>query len=280
MTKGIVLYMPVIHRGYISFLERNQSADIVLLTANGCKEIDAVIADQLSRDIRCISAEEVGAYLHIKFPSSSIKVIENFDQDGKFLDEFSIIVMPDEDISHALSKKLPNTHVEYDNAFLRWDWRNTIIPKEVIADYEISTKEFDRQMLLEAEKTASKSSDFWRQVGAAIQTEEGLLVAFNEHMPTSMEPYVNGDMRLIMKPGEKPEVCGAIHAEKALFAQALQKGIVLRGRDMYVTTFPCLPCAQMIAKIGIRKLFFKEGYANQNAQEDLKAASVEIVRVK
>ncbi|HWC57422.1 MAG TPA: deaminase [Candidatus Paceibacterota bacterium] len=280
MTKAIVLYMPVIHRGYTDFLQRNQPADIVLLTANGCKGIDKAIADQLSRDIRSIPAEEVGAYLHAKFPGLRIRIIDDFEGSKSFLNQFSSLVMPDEDISHSLEKLVPLATIEYDPAFLRWDWRNTTFPKEVLSDHPVSVNELDRHMLLEAQKIAIKSSDFWRQVGAVVQTGSGLLLAFNKHMPTEMEPYINGDMRLIMKPGESPEVCSALHAERGIITQAAKKGISLEGKNMYVTTFPCLGCAQMIAATGVKKLFFKEGYSNQNATEVLKAAEVEIIRVQ
>ncbi len=277
MTKAIVLYMPVIHQGYVSLIERHQPVDVILLSAQNLKSIDQVIADQFSRDIRTIPTHEVAAYLHCKFPALNIREFEEVEN----LTRFNVLVMPDEDISRILAAKVSSsTSVVFDNAFLRWDWRNTNTPKEVVADYKISTSDLDKELMGIAQNEAQKSSDFWRQVGALIPLKEGFLVAYNEHLPTSMEPYETGDMRLIMKPGEKPEICGAIHAEKALFAKALRKGIALYGEDMYVTTFPCLPCAQMISRVGIKRLFFKEGYSNQNAVELLRAAKVEIIQVK
>lgn len=279
MTKVILAYIPVPHLGYLKLIERHQPADVVLLPLELIKQIDSEIGGQLDRDmklrglslylIRALLKEAYGSY---RFEISFLESIEQ-------LKRYEIVIMPDEDISHSIEKLIPWTTVEYDTWFQRWDWRNTNIPKEVVSDYEISFDQLDRCMLSQAENVATKSSDFWRSVGAAVQTGKELLLAFNEHLPTAWEPYINGCMRIIMKPGEKPEICGAIHAEKALFAEALQKGIVLKGRDIYVTTFPCLPCAQMIAKIGMRKLFFRVGYSNQNAQEVLKAAGVEIIRV-
>lgn len=274
--KAIVLYMPVIHRGYISLIERHSPTHVVLIDAISCKNIDETIADQLSRDIRCIPINEVAAYLHCKFPTLSIREFEGIE----CLNQFGTIIMPDEDVSHALKARLPDGNIVFDNQFLRWDWRNTNIPKEVVADYIVSTDELHKKWMRRTQLDAEKSSDFWRQVGALIPLKEGFLVAYNEHLPTPMEPYESGDMRLIMKPGEKPEICGAIHAEKAVFAKALRQGISLLGKDMYVTTFPCLPCAQMISWVGIKRLFFKEGYSNQNAVEALRAAKVEIIQVK
>ena len=47
---------------------------------------------------------------------------------------------------------------------------------------------------------------------------------------------------------------------------------------MYVTDFPCPPCAKLIAGAGIAKLCFREGYAVLDGQDVLEAAGVEIVR--
>ncbi len=274
--KAIVLYIPVIHRGYVALIERHQPADVILITWERLKPIDAVIADQLSRDIRAIPAEEVAAYLHYKFPALRIRAFERL----KSLQEFKTLVMPDEDISQALKKKLPDAEIVFDNAFLRWDWGSTMVAKEVVADCVISTDDLDRDFMKIAEIEAQKSSDFWRSVGAVVPIGDTFLAAFNKHLPTPMEIYVHGDMRLIMKPGEQPEICNAIHAERSIFAQALRHGIPLEGKSIYTTTYPCLQCAQMMAEIGFKKMFFREGYSNQNAAEVLRKAGIEIIQVK
>lgn len=278
MTKAIVLYMPVIHQGYVALIERHQPADVVLLTAEGCKIIDPVIADQLSRDMRAIPAIEVGAYLHCKFPALRIRIFDELE----YLYQFDGVVMPDEDISYEIKRKLPRrTKVIIDVQFLRHNWNSTNIPKEVIPDSRISTDQLDREFMDIAKLQATQSPDFWRQVGAIVPLDNRkCLTAFNKHLPTAMEPYVNGDIRLIMEPGQDPEICGAIHAERSIFAQAVRHGIPLEGRDIYVTTFPCLQCAQMMVEVGFRKVFFMEGYSNQRAAELLRAAGIEIIQVK
>ncbi len=277
IEKAIVLYMPVVHQGYVALIERHQPADVILLTSENCKSIDPVIADQLSRDIRAIPAHEVAAYLHCKFPALNIRAFDKIEN----LERFNVLVMPDEDISQALKEKiLSPIEVLFDNAFLRWDWRNTNIPKEVAADYAISYSDLDRELMMFAEIEAQKSSDWWRQVAALVPLGDQMLVAFNKHLPTQTESYVYGDMRLIMKPGEQPEICGAIHAERSIFAQAVRYGIPLEGKDIYVTTFPCLGCAQIMEEVKFRKLFFREGYSNQHAAELLKSVGTKIIQVK
>jgi dCMP deaminase len=48
---------------------------------------------------------------------------------------------------------------------------------------------------------------------------------------------------------------------------------------MYVTDFPCPPCAKLIAGAGIAKLYFRSGYAVLDGQEVLEAAGVELLKV-
>jgi dCMP deaminase len=48
---------------------------------------------------------------------------------------------------------------------------------------------------------------------------------------------------------------------------------------MYVTDFPCPPCAKLIAVAGVERLYFREGYAVLDGQDVLAAAGVDLVRV-
>src|SRR6185369_15532026 len=111
-------------------------------------------------------------------------------------------------------------------------------------------------------KEAQKSSDMWRQVGAAIvKGKKIVLTAYNKHLPSDHTPYTNGDPRNNFHKGDHIEISSAIHAEAGLIAEAAKRGLKLKGLDMYATTFPCPPCAKLIAGSGIKTLYFAEGYA-------------------
>ena len=47
---------------------------------------------------------------------------------------------------------------------------------------------------------------------------------------------------------------------------------------MYVTDFPCPPCARLIAAAGISRLYFRDGYAVLDGEEILRAAGVDILQ--
>jgi dCMP deaminase len=290
MNKAIIVYIPVIHQGYKSFLDRHMPADIFLLTSKNLVSIDATIADRLSRDIRALSLGDVESILWDLYPEKKTgafeltlhRTIESLDLD-KFNEhkEYEEVIMLDEDISHVIEGLIPWAKVTYDNAFLRWDWSKTNAVSEVIGEFPVSTDQGDRQIMAMARAQAGGSSDVWRHVGAAIPINgQLLLAAHNEHMPDPHDPYINGDPRLNLRPGQSPEICTAIHAEQNIIAQAAKNGTAINGLSMYVTTFPCPVCARVIAKSGIKKVFFAEGYSTLDAAEILSKADIEIVQVK
>ena len=268
--------MPVIHNGYIEFLERNKDADtIFLLTSEFVSQLDERIGGQLQRDIRAIPVDCVVEFIHRFFARFFTKTLDSFDE----LKDFETIVLLDEDVSDMLKTHINKTIVT-DQAFLRWDWKSVNIAKEVVGKFSITEELQHRTNIAYAVKISSKSSDVWRQVGAVVVLEKRILYACNEHKPNQYIPYIYGDQRLSMTPGEKPDVCGALHAEKSIIAQAAKEGIPLLGESIYVTTFPCSDCARVIVESGITKVFFKEGYSNMDAAEILLKAGIEIFQVK
>ena len=49
--------------------------------------------------------------------------------------------------------------------------------------------------------------------------------------------------------------------------------------EIYVTDFPCPPCAKLIAGAGIERVYYRQGYAVLDGADVLQAAGVEIVHV-
>jgi dCMP deaminase len=128
---------------------------------------------------------------------------------------------------------------------------------------------------------AGKSSDWWRHVASAIVKDgKVLLVAHNHHIPSAQTPYIQGDPRSDFQKGVNLELSTAIHSEASLIAQAAEKGISLRGASVYVTTFPCPPCAKLIAYSGIKKVYYSSGYGVLDGESVLKVKGVEIIFVE
>jgi dCMP deaminase len=195
----------------------------------------------------------------------------------------SQIAMPDEDVSRQFAAQyfLQQT-IEFDGRWkLRWDWGATTFNKRPEVDEEISYEALDRELMLQAQIHAHRSPDWWRQIGALLVRDgRALLVAFNTHVPSEQTAYVLGDPRSNFDPGQHIDASVALHAEAGIIATAARRGIKTEGCDMFVSTFPCPPCAASVAESGIRRLFYVSGYSLIHGADALKAKDIKLVRVE
>ena len=193
------------------------------------------------------------------------------------------IVMPDEDVSRAIATKyLEDKKVTFDGRWkLRWDWGAVHAQRRPEGERVISVNELDRELMRGAFREARRSPDLWRQIGAMlVEDSHILLTAFNRHVPSDQSAYLYGDPRSNFEPGDCIEVSGALHAEMGVLAEAARRRFSPEGCDLYVTTFPCPPCAYPWAHTGIRRLFYVDGYSLVAGAETLQAKGVEIIRVE
>jgi len=276
MGKVIVAFIPVLHEGYRRFFDKNSDAKILYILGS---EITNKF-DYLKKEIRALD------------PILLKKAIESWDIfDGvRILDENMVkdiqvseseIIMPDEDVTRELVQKyFPNKKITFDNIFLRWDKHKVMEKKPVEADQKISVKEFDKKIIEKLSKESEKSSDWWRRIAAAvIKDGKIILMAHNKHVPSEHTPYAHGDPRNTLHKGVGIEYSSVLHSEAGLIAEAAKKGIALDGLDMFVSTFPCPPCAKQIAYSGINKLYYSGGYSILDQESILKSQGVEIIFV-
>lgn len=277
MKKIVIAYVPVLHEGYRRFFEKNKGAKLMLLG----DEIKEKFVP-LVKDIRALPVELIKKSIETWGMFSSVEVA-----DVKFLKSLNTIkdsiVMPDEDIMHELQKeyftKIKNT--EFDSIFLRWDKHKSTAEQAVEIDQKISKEKFDKEIISILKGEAKKSADFWRGIASAVvKNKKIVLMTHNKHVPAEQMPYVNGDPRSDFHKGVNIELSTALHSEAGLVAQAARKGISLEGASMYVTTFPCPPCAKQIAYSGIKKLYYRGGYGVLDAESILKSNGVEIIFVE
>lgn len=276
--KALIVYIPVLHQGYVDLIERQKPDVVHLLSSSSIELIDPIIAGRFSRDIRARPVQKIAMEIHNEFPQITVQEFSGIES----LKEYTSVVMPNEDISHTFKEKLLGINISFDDAFQRWDWGQTTTPKSFSeGQFPVTTDQKDRFFMSQAVFQASGSSDVWRQVGALIPYgDKKCLTGFNMHMPTNDTHYILGDPRLNMKPGESPDICSAIHAEALAISTAAKEGIPLQGKSIYATTFPCPVCARLIIQSGIKKVFFKEGYSVLDAADILVYSGVEIFQVK
>lgn len=311
MKTAVVAYIPVVHAGYTSFL--GEFAD----RCNKIKEqkikkhtidtqkidthttlflIDPTLFPEnraLVKDLRALSPEIVKSQLQVIFPRLQIQVMQPSSLLVEELASFDQIVMPDEQINHDLLEryfydqteiKLNKKDIHFRPIFLRWDAKKSQSRKDVHPAGKISTLEFDTQVMKQAFAAATTSLDWWRQVGAALVVQEKnapkiALIARNTHLPYDQQPYIDGDPRADFSSGVCIEAASSIHAEAQLVAMAAKQGICMNGAWVYVTTFPCPVCARLLAKTGISRLYYAQGYSLIKGQEVLEHEGIELIQV-
>lgn len=278
MKSAIVVYVPVIHSGYLNFIDKHKNIDVFVVGETLIKDLDPVLAQKLPRQLNAIrSTDAVFCLKEIAIFSENINIMTNI----KDIDEYDEIIMPVSDITKLIAERIPNKKIVWDTIFLQYDWSSANIKSEIIPDTIIFEDELSISIMNRAERIATQSSDFWRHVGVVLAKNGKILLgAYNKHLPNDETPYIFGDPRWSFNGGESPEICGAIHGEKNVFALALLNGgISTKGADLFSTVFPCTPCALFIATCGISRLFFKHGYSNIHSEKVLKEAGVQIIRV-
>ena len=281
MKKTLVAYVPVLHKGYIDmFLEQVNDGveEFYILGENvieGFTELDYIRRKDV---IRAISSKTMFNVLKALKIFKKICVVDVLNISTITTDK---IIMPDEDISRIIaSKYFLGYNVSFKSIFLRWNSKNVAEKYKVTKDCIVSTEDFVLKVMNLAIKESEKSFDWWRQIGAIIlRDNKPILVAHNRHVPDEQLPYANGDPRSIFTKGINIELSTAAHAEAILISEAARRGISLEGTSLFVTDFPCPPCAKLVALSGIKKCYFSRGYAILDGESVMKDYNIEIILV-
>jgi dCMP deaminase len=276
MTEIVVAYVPVLHEGYRRFLEAHGRDRPLYIVGPEIYEDYRPLA----KDIRQLDAELVASSIAAWGLCEEVKVLDAETAERLAL-EAPQIVLPAEDVSYQVVERFfSRCAVAYDTVFLRWDKSRSVQMLKPRAIRQVRTDEMVIDLAGAAEKAAAGSVDWWRQVGAAMRLADGeILWATNEHLPHPLSAYAAGDPRSNFFKGVHFEMSTSVHAEARLIATSAREGRSTQGAIMYVTDFPCPPCAKLIAGAGITRLYFREGYAVLDGNDVLEAAGVEIALV-
>jgi dCMP deaminase len=272
----VAAYVPVLHEGYRRFFEAHARGRRLFLIG------PEIYADYrpLAKDVRALDADDVRAAVEGWGICSEVHVLDEAGA-ARLVEQPVAFVLPAEDVSYQVVERFfERSPVRYDTAFLRWDKTKTVQLLHPEALRQISEDEAFAELAAAAETEAARSLDWWRQVGSAIRFADGTIAsATNEHSPHPLSAYAVGDPRSNFYKGVHLELSTSTHAEAQLIADAARRGISTEDATIYVTDFPCPPCAKLIAGAGIARLYFRTGYAVLDGQQILEAAGVEIVQV-
>lgn len=60
-----------------------------------------------------------------------------------------------------------------------------------------------------------------------------------------------------------------VHAEQNAISDAARRGVSLEGATVYITHFPCINCAKILAAAGIRCIKYRRDYRNDDLVKDI-----------
>lgn len=276
-----IAYIPVFHQGYLSFLNSLHTGGVETLYLISDEVLEAhEELDYLNRKdrIRAVPQDRMVKVLTASTPLQvEILTREAFES---LRGKGSVFHMPKEDVNLFIAQTyLEGESVKYHNVFLRRNQEN--IGEEKTPDTPtISVSEFGQQMMGKTLEESEESTDWWRQVGAAL-VKDGVLLALahNEHMPDKELPNVFGDARALFKKGVNINYVTSAHAEVGVIGEAARRGESTEGAELFVTDFPCPYCARLIAKAGIKKVYFIKGYAVLDGDEFFKDMGINAIKV-
>ena len=276
MSEAVLAYVPVLHEGYRRFFAAHGPGRALHLIG------PELYAEQrpLAKDIRALGAEQAAAAIAAWGIFESVDVLDLAGAE-RLAAAGPALIAPAEDVSYAVVERFfARCEVRYDTVFLRWDKTRTAALLHPGAPPAPPGDPEPAELVEAAGRAAAASIDFWRRVGAAIRFEDGTIeAATNEHLPHPLAAYAAGDPRSNFYKGVALELSTAHHAEARLIAEAARRGRSTAGAVMYVTDFPCPPCAKLIAAAGIARLYFREGYAVLDGEDVLREAGVELLQV-
>jgi len=278
--KILIALVPVIHVRYLDLFEKYPD-HLYILSNDILKQWGKF--KFLKRDLRTIDQSKIydllkKSNLLRKVDLLTAGTIKELQKNKEIS-----ISMPDEDVSHWVANTFfPNRDIIFENIFLRWNRPVSTQELKVSPDRIISSEQFAKDLIKQTELLKEKSANWWRQIGALVTDENNkiLLSSFNRHVPTQENIAVYGDLRSCFDAGEHHELSNSIHAEASLIGIAAKKGISLKNKNIYVTTFPCPTCAKLIAEAGLKKVYYKSGYSLSDAEDVLGNAGIELILVK
>ena len=275
MTDCAVAYVPVLHDGYRRCLEAHARDRPLHLIGPKLYEDYRPLAT----DVRALDADLVAAAVRAWGICSEVTVLTP-EAASALAARRPRIVLPDEDVSHQVVERFfASCDVRYDTVFLRWDKTRTVQLLRPRPQRVVALDDAVADIRGAAETAALESVDWWRQVGAAMRLAGGeVWASTNRHEPHPLSPYAVGDPRSNLSKGVGYELSTATHAEAQLIARAAREGRSTEGAVLYVTDFPCPPCAKLIAAAGVVRLYVRTGYAVLDGEQVLEAAGVEVLQ--
>jgi dCMP deaminase len=131
---------------------------------------------------------------------------------------------------------------------------------------------------------AQKSHCVKAQVGAVL-TKDTRIISLGYNGPPAGTHNCDQEWPEHGCPRDSKGSCSlALHAEQNTILYAAKNNVSMDGSTLYVTLSPCISCARVIYSVGIRKVYFKNSYAeykkiaSDEGVDFLRKFGVEVIR--
>lgn len=127
---------------------------------------------------------------------------------------------------------------------------------------KIDKPEFEDIYMDLAENLAKRSHCVKAQVGAVL-TKDTRIISLGYNGPPAGTHNCDIEWPEEGCPRDSKGSCSlALHAEQNAILYASKNNVAMDGATLYVTLSPCIACARIIYTMGIKKVIFKNSYAD------------------
>ena len=132
------------------------------------------------------------------------------------------------------------------------------------------------------ELVAQRATCVRRKVGAILVRDKRIIATGYNGAPSRISHCLDvGCLREEqgIPSGERHELCRGLHAEQNAIIQAALHGVSVEGANLYCTNMPCSICSKMLINARVKKIMYKEGYADSLSSALMEEAGISFVQL-
>jgi dCMP deaminase len=138
--------------------------------------------------------------------------------------------------------------------------------------------DLDSYFLDIAAVVANRSTCVARHVGAVAVIDKHIVATGYNGTPLGVpHPAICLRRERNLPSGVETFLCGCVHAEMNIIAQAALHGTSLKGATVYCTNQPCQLCAMLLINAGVVRVVYRDPYPDEAAIRLFAQAGVALV---